>query len=268
MMTTIPRAGRLLILLAAGSMLLAPALLVALTGFDGTVRCLETLCDRGLVHRLVATSGWAAALVFIGLQTLQVLVPPIPGDAVVFLGGYTFGAPGGIALSTAGMLVGSVLNFFIGLLLGKRTLQRFIGCETYDRLDGMVRHKGLLAIFLLFLIPGFPKDYLCIALGMTTIPLSVFLLVSTAGRLPWTIAVSLQGAAVFERQYMVFALAAAVCVLLSIGFYLRRDAMARWMAARGNAGSCAGDADSGRPEDDETGPPARDGVNALDTRRR
>jgi uncharacterized membrane protein YdjX (TVP38/TMEM64 family) len=106
---------------------------------------------------------------------------------------------GGFFLSTFGLTIGSMLNFFIGHFLGERLVRRMVSCEAYEKYDEMVQYKGILVIFIFFLVPGFPKGYLCIFLGLTRLPVDVFFMISTVGRMPGTIASSLQGASVFDK---------------------------------------------------------------------
>ncbi|MCK7508792.1 MAG: VTT domain-containing protein [Desulfobacterales bacterium] len=72
-----------------------------------------------------------------------------------------------------------MINFGIGHFLGERVVRKLVRCETYDKYNQMVQYKGILVIFIFFLIPGFPKDYLCMFLGLTTLPARVFFVLST-----------------------------------------------------------------------------------------
>jgi uncharacterized membrane protein YdjX (TVP38/TMEM64 family) len=82
---------------------------------------------------------------------------------------------------------------------------------------------------LLFVFPGFPKDYLCLFLGVTVMPLKLFLLMATFGRMPGTLMLSLQGSMLFERMYGVFALILGVCGLAMFLAYRYRDNLYRWI---------------------------------------
>jgi len=190
----------------------------------------DLFCDRQLVRRVANSSGWAAPFIFVGLQIGQVVFAPIPGDVTGFLGGYMFGVWGGFFLSTIGLIIGSMLNFLIGHFLGECVVRRMVSCETYEKYDEMVRYKGILVIFIFFLVPGFPKDYLCLFLGLTSLPVGVFFVISTVGRMPGTIALSLQGASIFDKNYMFFVIVTVLCILFAISAYMTRDPLYRWMA--------------------------------------
>lgn len=189
----------------------------------------DLLTDRDRVTNYVRSFGHAAPLVFIAIQILQVIFAPIPGEATGFIGGYLFGAFTGCFYSTVALTIGSWINFCIGRFLGKRWVRRIIPQARFTRFDYLVRHQGILVVFLLFLFPGFPKDYLCLFLGVSTIPMRVFLLMAMVGRIPGTLMLSLQGGLVYEKNYLIFVLVVAVNILIVYLGYLYRESIYRWV---------------------------------------
>jgi uncharacterized membrane protein YdjX (TVP38/TMEM64 family) len=206
--------------------------------WDQLFRYYDLLTDREWVQEAVKSTGWAAALVFMGLQIGQVLFAPIPGEVTGFIGGYIFGVLKGFLLSTIGLTIGSMINFGIGHFLGERVVRKLVRCETYEKYNQMVQYKGILVIFIFFLIPGFPKDYLCMFLGLTTLPARVFFVLSTVGRIPGTLALSLQGASIFEKNYMFFVIVTVLSLLFALVCYLTRDALYRWIARYSKKKAC------------------------------
>ena len=198
--------------------------------WDQFLRYYDLMTDREWLRQTVNSMGWAAPLVFMSLQIGQVLFAPIPGELTGFLGGYVFGALNGFLLSTLGLTMGSMINFGIGHFLGEPMVRKLVRCETYDKYNQMVQYKGILVIFIFFLIPGFPKDYLCMFLGLTTLPMRVFFVLSTVGRLPGTLALSLQGASIFEKDYLFFVVVTALSLLFALVCYLARDPLYRWIS--------------------------------------
>ena len=75
------------------------------------------LADRDRVRDFIASFGWGAPLVFMGIQILQVIFAPVPGEATGFIGGYLFGVLKGFVYSSAALAVGSYINFSIGRFL-------------------------------------------------------------------------------------------------------------------------------------------------------
>lgn len=198
----------------------------------------DMMTDREWVRQAVSSAGWAASFVFTGLQIGQVLFAPIPGELTGFMGGYLFGALNGFLLSTIGLTIGSMINFGIGHYLGERVVRKLVRCETYEKYNQMVQYKGILVIFIFFLIPGFPKDYLCMFLGLTSLPARVFFVLSTLGRMPGTLALSLQGACIFEKNYMFFVVVTALSLVCALVCYLARDSLYRWIARHTKKRAC------------------------------
>jgi uncharacterized membrane protein YdjX (TVP38/TMEM64 family) len=233
---------RRLIIFIVGGVFLASCLVVLLlmnsSLWAKLVGCYDLFCDRESVRQLVNSSGWAAPLIFIAIQIGQVLFAPIPGDVTGFLGGYIFGAWNGFFLSTIGLTLGSMLNFSIGHFFGERVVRRMVSCETYDKYNELVQYKGILVIFIFFLVPVFPKDFLCLFLGLTSLPARVFFVISTIGRMPGTIALSLQGASIFNKNYMFFVVVTVLCLLFGIVAYMGRDPLYRWMAKHSKRRVC------------------------------
>jgi len=206
--------------------------------WDQLLSYYDLATDREWLRQVVKGSGWAATLVFVGLQIGQVIFAPIPGELTGFLGGYMFGALNGFLLSTIGLTIGSMINFGIGHFLGEPMVRKLVRCETYEKYNQMVQYKGILVIFIFFLIPGFPKDYLCMFLGLTTLPARVFFVLSTVGRLPGTLALSLQGASIFEKNYIAFVIITVLSLLFALVSYLTRDSLYRWIVRHSKKKAC------------------------------
>ena len=91
----------------------------------------------------------------------------------------------------------------------------------FSKFDHFMEHKGLLVSFLLFLIPGFPKDYLCYIMGVSRIPVMTFIIISTVGRFFGTAMLSISGNIARNEQYPLLAVVtvAAIIVLLLVWRY-------------------------------------------------
>lgn len=142
-----------------------------------------------------------AALLFIGLQALQVVAAPVPGEVTGFAGGIIFGPVWGVVYSTIGLTIGSWLAFMLARLLGRPLVERMVSAETIQRYDYVMKHKGLWLAFLMFLIPGFPKDFLCYLLGLGHMRHRDFLLISATGRLLGTVLLTMGGTYFRDARY-------------------------------------------------------------------
>jgi uncharacterized membrane protein YdjX (TVP38/TMEM64 family) len=197
--------------------------------WGGVCHYWEICSDKEEIQRLLKAAGPLAPLVFILTQVLQVVFAPIPGEATGFIGGFLFGVPLGMLYSTIGLTVGSAIAFLLGRWLEVHFVMRIVQPETLKRFDFLMERQGALVAFFLFIIPGFPKDYLCFILGLSHMSLRLFLVLSTVGRLPGTLMLTLQGAKVYEGDYLVSGILLGLCLLLGLVLYYRRNTLYEWL---------------------------------------
>jgi uncharacterized membrane protein YdjX (TVP38/TMEM64 family) len=203
------------------------------------------LTSKEKVRAWIMSYGSAAPLIFVALQILQVVIAPIPGEATGFLGGYLFGTTYGFLLSMVGLAIGSMIAFLLGRWLEIHFVEKIVAPETLAKFDFIVERQGALIAFLLFLIPGFPKDYLSFIMGLSKMPLRVFMIIATVGRLPATLLLTMQGANVYEGNYVLFFVSLGIFLLVgSLGF-LYKETIYRWLRRWSKRQAAAGAWDKG-----------------------
>jgi uncharacterized membrane protein YdjX (TVP38/TMEM64 family) len=170
----------------------------------------------------IASFGPYAKIVFVFIQALQVVFAPVPGEVTGFVGGYLFGGTIGAICSTIGLMLGSSLAFGIARRLGIKFVERIVKKVYIDKFNLFITHKGLYISFILFLIPGFPKDSLCYLLGLTHMRFLDFFLMNLIGRLPGTLMLTFQGSAVKNENYFSFLVLLTISVIMIFVLYLAR----------------------------------------------
>ncbi len=188
--------------------------------------------DKHFLKRTLREWGVLAPVIFIALQALQVIISPIPGEATGILGGYLFGQWLGLLYSTIGLTIGSVVSFAIGRWLGAHYVKNFVSEQTWNRLGFIVEAEGAVLCFIIFLIPGLPKDIVCYLFGISPMPLWVFALVSGLGRIPGTWVLSAQGAHPAAGDYFEAILVTAVAVAVALPLYYYRHRIMTWFQGR------------------------------------
>jgi uncharacterized membrane protein YdjX (TVP38/TMEM64 family) len=179
--------------------------------------------DHHQLKKVVKSFGPYAPLAYILLQIIQVVIAPIPGGAIEFLGGYLFGVKAGFVYSMIGLTLGSWLAFSLARIFEKIAVEKFVSEQTRKKFNYLVEHEGVIVSFILFLLPGFPKDALCYILGLTPMHLGIFLAISTIGRIPGTLMAILQGAKAFEHEYYTFGMLLGGSALVLLVFYIYHD---------------------------------------------
>ncbi len=185
--------------------------------------------SREHMNEFVRSFGVYAPLVFIGVQILQVLFAPVPGELTGFVGGYLFGVGLGFIYSTIGLFAGSLLAFAIARRFGLPFVRRFVGVEPMARFDYLMEHQGAFFSFIFFLIPGLPKDYFCYLLGLSPMHVFTFLVVSTIGRIPGTVLLTMQGQAVRSENYRTFFVILGLALLVVVMTTVYRHRIDRWL---------------------------------------
>jgi uncharacterized membrane protein YdjX (TVP38/TMEM64 family) len=176
--------------------------------------------DHQEFKKTISSYGAYAPLAYILLQIIQVIIAPIPGGAIEFLGGILFKVKAGFIYSMIGLLIGSWIAFNLARIFEKIAVEKFVSEQTRKKFDYLVEHEGVILSFILFLLPGFPKDALCYILGLTPMHLGIFLFISTIGRIPGTLIATLQGAKAFDHQYYTFGILLGASALVILVFYI------------------------------------------------
>ena len=119
-------------------------------------------------------------------------------------------------------LTGAVLGGAIVVLLvrryGIKLVEVFFPKEKIMSLRFMQDSRRLeLLVFIVFMIPGTPKDLLCYAVGLTNLRMRDWLWISQVARIPSIITSTIGGNALGERNYVFAAAVFAVTLLISLG---------------------------------------------------
>jgi uncharacterized membrane protein YdjX (TVP38/TMEM64 family) len=140
--------------------------------------------DRAQVIAEIRDAGaWGPALL-IGLYVAQVIVAPIPGQAINFVAGYIYGFWGGLGYSWIGAVLGSTAAMGLARLTGRPVVQRLVSRPLLERLDRLASGRGLSFFFVVFLVPGLPDDVGCFLAGLTRLPLPALIAAAALGRIP------------------------------------------------------------------------------------
>ena len=194
------------ILRIAFSCLLLAGALTALTVLAlPYVRRLSDPETQRFIQDWIGERGLWGILILLGLQVLQVIIAFIPGEPMELLAGALCGALGGTVLCLTGTVLASGCIFALSRRYGRRLLALLgFGEKQVAQWKWLQRdeqsEKADLVIFLVFLIPGTPKDMLTYVVGMTRVSLKRFLWLSTLARVPSVLSSTLIGSSVIQGE--------------------------------------------------------------------
>lgn len=190
--------------------------------FTGPITRLVSNTDH--LSAWLASFGPAGEAVFVLLQAVQVVVAPIPGELTQFAGGFIYGTWWGVLYSVLGILLGSMVVFSLGRIFGLPLLKWVIPNAAFEKFSFLLNHpKTELAILILFLIPGSPKDILTYIAGLTPVKPTHFFIAAMVARFPGILLSSYIGAHVEEKNYMAVAIASGIALGLFVIGVLMQD---------------------------------------------
>ena len=171
----------------------------------------------------ILSFGRTGALIFMLFQVLQVVIAIIPGEVVQVAGGYIFGTLWGTLYSMAGITAGYVIVFFMVRFLGYRLVKQLVNEEDLQKFYRLINSPGSeMVLFMLFFIPGIPKDILVYIAGLTPIKPPVFFAIITIARFPAMLGASLIGANIQQEHYNTAIIISALsCILFIIGLVMK-----------------------------------------------
>lgn len=141
--------------------------------------------------------GFKGIFVILGLMCVQIIIPIFPGEPVEVLSGMCFGSIKGLIIILFGVFISSIIIISLVKVLGKKFIYTFVKKEKIEKIENSKFFKNKkkidILIFLLFLIPGTPKDILIYIAALLPINIYRFLVISTVARIPSIISSTIAG---------------------------------------------------------------------------
>ncbi len=207
---------------AAALILILAAATLAVFHYREQIWRLFTHFDA-LKERIVSWGPWGP-VAFIALQVAQIVIFFIPGEVTQAAGGAVFGPWLGTLYGFIGAFLGTALAFLLADWLGRPLVKALLKPETFDKVEKLLNaRKGFVSVFLLFLIPGMPKDSLCYVAGLTPIHFGWFVLVSSLARIPGILLSAYLGSSLLQQRTGEFLILCGVgLVALILGLVFRK----------------------------------------------
>ena len=158
----------------------------------------------------IESLGFEGVFIIIGLMVVQIFIPILPGEPVEVLAGMSYGAIGGLIVIFLGAFLSSFIIFFSVRKFGRSFIYSFVSKEKIDKLENNKLFSNPKKIdtilFILFFIPGTPKDLIVYISGLLPIKPVRFLLISTFARFPSIISSTIAGSNLVSGNWLVIAL--------------------------------------------------------------
>lgn len=176
------------------------------------------------INRWTDSAGVLGFLVILGVQILQVVIAFIPGEPVELLAGVLYGPWLGLVICLIGCVLASLIIFRLSRKFGKKILDKVFVGKNADRWTWLQDSTKIeLVTFILFFIPGTPKDLLTYVAGVTSISTAAFIGISTFARIPSIITSTIMGSSVIQGDSTTAIIAFAVTGAIGIIGILTKD---------------------------------------------
>ena len=167
-------------------------------------------------REFVNSYGILADIVFILMLVFQMIIAIIPGEPFEIAAGYAFGYLRVTVDCMLAFALGGIIVFLAVRKFGVKIVEVFFSVEKIRELKFLQNPKRVnTTTFIVFLIPGTPKDLLSYFVGLTDMKLSVWLFITTVARIPSLITSILTGSALGNKRYTVAVIVLMITLVIS-----------------------------------------------------
>lgn len=161
--------------------------------------------------------GKSAIFIFLFLRVVQTVLKLIPGEALEIAAGCIFGTWEGLLWCLVGSIIGSLIIIFLGKKYGMKIVGLFVSPERMQSLSFLKNKKRLnFTFFLLYFIPGTPKDMFTWLVCLTDENPFLFILITSIARIPSIVTSTWCGHALIKGNYWLSAGILVGTILLAV----------------------------------------------------
>lgn len=172
----------------------------------------------------ITNSGITGVLMLFGLELAQVFLLILPGEPLEILAGMCYGTVGGTIFLLISVFIITTAIFYMVNKFGHKLLYEIFDKEKIDKIENSKifndSKKIEIIMFILFFIPGTPKDLLVYMGGLLPIKPLRFILISTFARLPSIISSTLAGSKIMQGNWKSIIIIYLITLALAIGIFV------------------------------------------------
>lgn len=162
-----------------------------------------------------------ANAVFVFIRAFQTVVKIIPAEPLEIGSGYVWGTFGGLFYCMLGTEIGSFVILVLTRVFGLKFVRLFVDIDKINEWNFIKNSKKkYLLLFIIYLIPGTPKDIITYFIGLTDTKFLPFLIITGIARIPAIISSTYCGSSLIDNNYTLFiAVFAVITVVSALGTY-------------------------------------------------
>lgn len=169
----------------------------------------------------VKDHGLLGPFLMIGIVMMQVVVALVPGEPFEVAAGFVFGWLQGTLLCLIGIAAASLLVFVLVRVFGKKVVELFFQEDKIRQYAFLQNEKRLnILVFILFLIPGTPKDLLTYVVPLTPMKWTDFLWITLLARIPSLVSSTVTGHLAQKEKYIAAVITYGITLVVSAGLII------------------------------------------------
>ena len=162
--------------------------------------------------------GNLGKVILILIMAFQVIFVFLPGEVIEVAAGFSYGTFEGLITCLLGTIIGTIIIYCLLNKYGIKFINKFYDTNKINQINFLKKEKHLeIIIFIIFFIPGTPKDLITYLAPFTRLELTTFLAITSIARIPSIITSTISGSALSNQNYQltiwVFIITGAISIL-------------------------------------------------------
>lgn len=172
----------------------------------------------------ITNSGIVGGLMLFGLELAQIFLVILPGEPLEILAGMCYGSIWGTIFLLISVFITTTAIFYMVKKFGKKLVYEFCNKDKIDKIEQSKifsnPKKVEIILFILFFIPGTPKDLLVYIGGLLPIKPLRFILISTFARFPSIISSTLAGSKIMQGNWKSIIIIYLITFAIAVGMFV------------------------------------------------
>ncbi len=167
----------------------------------------------------IQSLGIKGVFLIVGLMFAQIFLAILPGEPVELLAGMCYGPIGGLFVIYLGTFLCTVVILFLVRKFGKDFIYSFVSKEKIEKMENsklFTNTKRIYSVlFILFFLPGTPKDLITYVGALLPLGAKKFVLISTFARFPSIISSTIVGSNLIDGNWKFMAFVYVMSFVIS-----------------------------------------------------
>lgn len=174
--------------------------------------------DPVMLKKELLKFGNLGKVILILIMAFQVIFVFLPGEVIEVAAGFSYGTFEGLIICLLGTIIGTIIIYGLLNKYGIKFINKFYDTNKINQINFLKKEKHLeIIIFIIFFIPGTPKDLITYLAPFTRLELTTFLAITSIARIPSIITSTISGSALSNQNYQltiwVFIITGAISIL-------------------------------------------------------